>query len=71
MQRKRTQPQLLSGNDPSCSKGPMFCLETAIKAFFWSTLLYDYTEANDHKFTTIPTQVRLLACVSRFHHLPG
>ena len=27
-----------------CKNVPIFCFETALKAFFWSTIIYDYTE---------------------------
>jgi hypothetical protein len=37
---------------------PMFCFETAIKCFFWSTIMYDYTEAEGYKFQNIPEPVR-------------
>lgn len=36
---------------------PMFCMETAIKLFFWSTIAYEYTEAEGQKFSTLPEEV--------------
>jgi hypothetical protein len=43
---------------PQALNAPMFCFETAIKCFFWSTIMYDYTEADGHKFVNIPEQVK-------------
>ena len=39
---------------------PMFCMETAIKLFFWSTIAYDYAEAEGHKFSNLPEEVTAL-----------
>ena len=39
---------------------PMFCVETAIKAFFWATMIYDYTEAEGHRFENLPESVKTL-----------
>jgi hypothetical protein len=40
---------------------PMFCLETAIKAFFWSAVPYDYAEAEGHRFSSIPEEARTVS----------
>lgn len=45
---------------PHIAAAPMFCVETAIKLFFWSTIAYDYTEAEGHVFSNIPEVVREL-----------
>jgi hypothetical protein len=55
--------------DTPIADAPMFCIETAIKAFFWSTVLYDYTEAEGHKFSSIPEEARL-APLPTFRHAP-
>ena len=39
---------------------PMFCVETAIKAFFWATVVYDYAEADGHRFQNLPESVKAL-----------
>jgi hypothetical protein len=43
-----------------CTLQTMFCVESAIKLFFWSTMIYDYTEAEGHKFVNLPESVRVL-----------
>lgn len=37
---------------------PIFCIETMIKMFYMSALIYDYTEAQGHQFSTLPSEVR-------------
>ena len=32
---------------PAMQLEPMFCFETAIKAFYWSSLIYLYSDAHD------------------------
>jgi hypothetical protein len=39
---------------------PMFCFETCIKLFFWAALIYDYTEAEGHTFSTLSEPIRVL-----------
>jgi hypothetical protein len=56
--RKRTRADLWC---PQAADAPMFCIETAIKTFFWSTVLYDYTEAASHKFSSIPEEARIVS----------
>ena len=39
---------------------PLFCFETAIKLFFWSTLVYSYTETSGVSFETMPAPIKAL-----------
>jgi hypothetical protein len=39
---------------------PVFCFETAIKAFFWSAVLYDYTEVEGHALSLLPAEMSQL-----------
>lgn len=38
----------------------MFNLETAIKAFFWSAILYEYTDDGEQTFKRMPAQMSSL-----------
>ena len=38
---------------------PVFSIETAIKAFAWSCLLYDFEDVEDHRFVTLLEEVRI------------
>ena len=44
----------------SVAGAPMFCLETAIKLFFWSVLVYSYTEADPTNIMNVPEAIREL-----------
>lgn len=45
---------------PELQNEPMFCVEYAIKFFFWSALAYDYTEAEGATFQRLPEDIREL-----------
>lgn len=45
---------------PVLMEEPMFCVEHAIKFFFWSALAYDYTEADGATFEKLPESIREL-----------
>lgn len=45
---------------PGLFSEPMFCMEYAIKFFFWSVLAYDYTEAEGATFQRLPEAIREL-----------
>ena len=55
MERRKA---LAEANGEEAGYAPVFCIESAIKTFFWSVMLYDYTEAEGHTFTNIPEEVR-------------
>ena len=42
------------------ASAPLFCLETAIKLFFWSVLVYSYTETTGVSLETMPGPIRAL-----------
>eukprot|EP00892_Ulva_mutabilis_P005825 jgi/Ulvmu1/3614/UM017_0026.1 len=56
----------LQAVDSSCSicpnflAKPLFCFETAIKLFFWSALIYSYTETSEVPFETMPAPIKAL-----------
>lgn len=45
---------------PSLCREPMFCVEHAIKFFFWSVLTYDCTDAEGESFEKLPEAIREL-----------
>jgi hypothetical protein len=45
---------------PTLAQEPMFCVEHAIKCFFWSVLAYDYTDAEGQTFQNLPEAIREL-----------
>eukprot|EP00892_Ulva_mutabilis_P005823 jgi/Ulvmu1/3612/UM017_0024.1 len=45
---------------PNFLAKPLFCFETAIKLFFWSTLVYSYTETSGVSFETMPAPIKAL-----------
>lgn len=45
---------------PAFVSEPLFCVETAIKTFFWATVMYDYAEADGHTFQKLPEAVAAL-----------
>eukprot|EP00892_Ulva_mutabilis_P005824 jgi/Ulvmu1/3613/UM017_0025.1 len=45
---------------PTFIAKPLFCLETAIKLFFWSVLAYSYTETSGVSFETMPAPIKAL-----------
>ena len=57
--RARRNDQMRQLCPELCSE-PMFCLEYAIKFFFWSVLMYDYTEAEGATFQKLPEAIREL-----------
>ena len=48
---------LIPAEYDSLRSQPLFCVETAIKLFFWATVIYDYDEAAGHKFENLPASV--------------
>lgn len=51
--------EALSGVCNLAAVAPMFCVETGIKAFFWATLIYDYTDAAGQRFEKLPESVKV------------
>lgn len=37
---------------------PIFCLETAIKMFYWASLVYRYNEAQNQQLSALPSNIR-------------
>jgi hypothetical protein len=58
--RRNSQIAQLCHLAPSLADEPMFCVEHAIKCFFWSALAYDYTEAEGATFQRLPEAIREL-----------
>ena len=58
-QQRKRQNAREAASEPTV---PSFCVETAIKLFFWSTVLYDFSDEAGHKFGGgwVPEDVRSL-----------
>ena len=39
---------------------PVCCIETAVKALFWSTMLYDFADDDGHNLANLPPEVHLV-----------
>ena len=57
MRRQQIEARVARGEPADLTTEPVvpsiFCVEGAVKALFWSFVVYDFTEADDHEFTNV------------------
>ena len=57
MRRHQIEARVARGESVDIAAEPLepsvFCVEGAVKALFWSFVVYDFTEADDHDFTNV------------------
>ena len=46
--------QAAAADLPALRDAPMYCFETAVKMFYWNTLIYRYHSDADDKEVTVP-----------------